>query len=301
MKKILLLLAIVAVALTAEAQESFKFGKVTKADLQKTDYHIAAGADAVVLDELQQTYLWRTSQDRNWLFKENGHISYSHTTISRKIKILRPEGSRCAKVAIECFYADKEKYPAHTVEYISAIEAYSYTLVDGNVVKKRLQDQDVKAKILNDTTALVEFTIPNVQSGSIIEYEYSLLKSSVRNYRIDFDLQRDIPVLSTKCLVATDKSIPTATMREDNWYAITKSGYNHISSQQTDGVYILNPRPASTHIYQKYHMQIGMGSIDRIKSDCKMFHFSSENLPAVPVDAIKDDVAAIKVILFEDK
>ena len=90
-------------------------------------------------------------------------------------------------------------------------------------------------------------------------------------------------------------------MREDNWYAITKSGYNHISSQQTDGVYILNPRPASTHIYQKYHMQIGMGSIDRIKSDCKMFHFSSENLPAVPVDAIKDDVAAIKVILFEDK
>ena len=87
MKKFLLLLAIVAATLTAEAQESFKFGKVTKADLQKTDYHIAAGADAVVLDELQQTYLWRTSQDRNWLFKENGHISYSHTTISRKIKI----------------------------------------------------------------------------------------------------------------------------------------------------------------------------------------------------------------------
>ena len=42
MKRILLLLAIVAVTLTAEAQESFKFGNVTKADLLKTDYPIAA-------------------------------------------------------------------------------------------------------------------------------------------------------------------------------------------------------------------------------------------------------------------
>lgn len=54
MKRILLLFAIVAATLTAEAQESFKFGKVTKADLLKTDYPIAANADVVVLDECIQ-------------------------------------------------------------------------------------------------------------------------------------------------------------------------------------------------------------------------------------------------------
>ena len=299
MKRFLLLLVFVAITFVTSAQESFKFGKITKADLLKTDYPIAAEADAVVLDELQQTIFYRTSHDRNWLFKEDGHMSVSYTTISRKLKILHPEGSRHAKVYVDCYYSDKEYYPTHTVESISAIEAYSYTLRNGKVVKSKLNDKDVKTTILNDTTARVEFTIPNVCNGSIIEYEYSLLKQSVRTYCIDFPMQHDIPVLSSRCVVAADKSISSVKMREDNWYGIVKSGNNLINTTQTDGVYIFQPRPASTHIYQ--NIEIGMGSIDRIKSNCKMYHFSSENLPAVPVNVIKDDVAAIKVILFEDK
>ena len=65
MKKIFLLLAIVAAALTVEAQESFSFsksddytfGKVSKEDLLKSDYALPTVSDAVVLDELQQTFI----------------------------------------------------------------------------------------------------------------------------------------------------------------------------------------------------------------------------------------------------
>jgi hypothetical protein len=58
MKRILLLLAIVAATLTAEAQESFKFGDVTAADFAQSAYAVdTANADAIILDELQQTYL----------------------------------------------------------------------------------------------------------------------------------------------------------------------------------------------------------------------------------------------------
>ena len=51
MKRILLLLAIVAVTLTAEAQDEFTFGKIRKAELRNSDYSLSSNADAVVLDE----------------------------------------------------------------------------------------------------------------------------------------------------------------------------------------------------------------------------------------------------------
>ena len=54
MKRLIALFALAAVALSAEAQESFKFGKVKVADLEKSSYSVdVTNADAVVLDELQ--------------------------------------------------------------------------------------------------------------------------------------------------------------------------------------------------------------------------------------------------------
>ena len=58
MKRILLLLAIVAATFTAEAQESFSFsksddytfGKVSKEDLLKSDYVLPTVSDAVVAE-----------------------------------------------------------------------------------------------------------------------------------------------------------------------------------------------------------------------------------------------------------
>ena len=113
MKRFFLLLAIVVVTLTAEAQESFKFGDVTAADFAQSAYAVdTANADDIILDELQQTYLMIFDY-RNRKYSEKGDALVAQSTISRKIKILRSEGVRHAKVTLD-YYCDKATTPRHT-------------------------------------------------------------------------------------------------------------------------------------------------------------------------------------------
>ena len=51
MKRFLLSIVLIWVTLTAEAQESFKFGDVTAADFAQSAYAVdTANADAIILD-----------------------------------------------------------------------------------------------------------------------------------------------------------------------------------------------------------------------------------------------------------
>ena len=78
MKRILLLLAIVAATLTAEAQESFKFGNVIVDDFTHADYAVDTSmADAIVLDETVDA-----------LYYESGRHFAVNRSVKRKIKIL---------------------------------------------------------------------------------------------------------------------------------------------------------------------------------------------------------------------
>ena len=52
------IMSIVATAISASTQTDYKFGKVTRAELERTDYPaMVDGADAVVLDELNDLLL----------------------------------------------------------------------------------------------------------------------------------------------------------------------------------------------------------------------------------------------------
>ena len=299
MKRILLLLAIVAVTFTAEAQESFKFGDVTAADFAQSAYAVdTANADAIILDELQQTYLMIFDY-RNRKYSEKGDALVAQSTISRKIKILRSEGVRHAKVTLD-YYCDKATTPRHTSAYIGDITACSYSLKDGVVAKHSLKDDDINARWINDSTIRVEFTIPNVEVGSIIEYSYNEGKESVRPYTLDFAMQHDIPVINSRCEVAVSSERQPGMIKDD-WYGVLMSGKNSITTSRSKGRIQREATSKVSHpirdSFNGGYNTTGLWSGTRIYADCVFYNFSCKNLPATTSATKPEDIAAISVIL----
>ena len=298
MKRLIALFALAAVALSAEAQESFKFGKVKVADLEKSSYSVdVTNADAVVLDELQQTYIYLF--DSRIDLQEQGVLLSSQTTISRKIKILRAEGVRHATISFD-YFCEKATTPRHTIAYVGDIEATSYSLVNGGIEQHSLKEEDIEARWVNDTTVRVKFTIPNVSEGSIIEYTYKMDKRSVRPYNIGFAMQHDIPVVSSRCEVAARTQQPPQMQYRENWYAVIASGGANIKASQIEGktrVYFITKVPASLREVVKNDYN----KMTSVYDMCTLYTYSGKNLPAVTPSSPAGEVAAVTLILQDNK
>ena len=300
MKRLIALLALVAVALSAEAQESFKFGDVTAADFAQSAYAVdTANADAIILDELQQSYLMIFDY-RNRKYRERGNALISQSVINRKIKILNSKGVRHATVSLD-YYCDQASTPKHTSAYVGDISACSYSLKDGVVEKHTLKDEDIAARWVNDSTVRVEFTIPNVAEGSIIEYSFDTGKESVRPYMVDFAMQHDIPVLNSRCEVAVSSERQPGMMQE-NWYGVLMSGKDNIKSSQSKGRIQREAtskvsRP-TRHSFDGGYSSTGHWSGNRIYADCVFYNFSGKNLPAI--ESTTDEMAKISIILQDN-
>ena len=180
-----------ATAMTVSAQADYKFGKVTRAELERTDYPaIADGAAAVVIDELNDLLL---STDKT--HPENERYYNVDRIVTRKIKILKPEGLSQASVSIVYHTGDNEYLEGCKKD---DIDAYSYKLVDGRIVKKRLKDDDIRTERISDTSTRVTFTVPDAEVGGIIEYKYPKYILAFDTRAIDLAMFRDIPSLSSK-------------------------------------------------------------------------------------------------------
>ncbi|MBR4995706.1 MAG: DUF3857 domain-containing protein [Alistipes sp.] len=303
MKHILLLIALAVMAFAAEAQESFKLGNISVDDFTQTSYAVdTTAADAVILDELQQSCLMIFDY-RNRKYSERGNALISQSTISRKIKILNPQGVRYATVSLD-YYCDKAATPRHTSAYVGDITAFSYSLKDGVVEKHALRDEDIDVRWLNDSTVRVEFTVPNVSAGSIIEYSYNTGKESVRPYMVDFAMQHEIPVVSSRCEIAVSSEQQPGMMRED-WYGLLMAGKSKIKSTKNKGRVQLEAtskvsRPVR-HSFDGGYSTTGHWSGTRIYADCIFHNFHGKNLPAVTAATPASEVAAISVILQDNK
>ncbi|MBR4994881.1 MAG: DUF3857 domain-containing protein [Alistipes sp.] len=298
MKRLIALFALVAVALSAEAQENFKFGKVKAADLEKKSYSVdIANADAVILDELQQTYIYLF--DSRIDLQKQGVLLSSQTTISRKVKILRDEGVRHATISFD-YYCEKASTPTHTIAYVGDIEASSYSLVDGKVEKYTIKEEEINVRWVDDTTVRVEFTIPNVAAGSIIEYSYKMAKRSIQPYSLGFVMQHDIPVVSSRCEVIARTQLPPQMQCRDNWFAVMASANTNIKSSKMESkarVYFITNVPVSLRKVIKG----GYDKINNVYDMCTLYTYSANNLPAVTAATPASDVATINVILQDNK
>lgn len=219
--------------LTANAQDNInmKFGKPTKEELQMTVYEADPDADAVVLCRLTSV---------EYTVQMKGYLVDYHEKF--RIKILKPQGARCAKVTIPYHIIPQEKSGIHatkfslragniqigtvandfyeeatgsftedamgvyTNESVEDLKATAFNLVNGKTVKSHFRGTVTKEQTADDTWQAT-FTIPDVREGTVIEYEYCL--HSQLFYQLhDWYAQCDIPVAYARL----DMDIPVYLM-----------------------------------------------------------------------------------------
>ena len=217
-------------ALTVSAQDNvnMKFGKPTKEEMEMTEYSLDPDAEAVVLCRL--TDVEYTVQTSSFL------VDYHEKC---RIKVLKPDGTRFAKVVIpyqvamsvnnnitglklnakslpqpggssnsyfegEGVSMTEDVFAVEGDEDLESLKAVAFNMEGGKVVKTALKKSEIVKKKIDEHNYLVEFTVPNVKEGTVIEYEYTIHSQLFWQLR-DWYAQCEIPVVYAKL----DMNIPS--------------------------------------------------------------------------------------------
>ena len=173
-------LATVAWAQTLEP--NLKWGKPTDAELNMTTYAPDPEAEAVVL--CSQTVLRYDLSSGS--FKLN-------TNTKKRIKILKEEGKDHANGGISYMY---NGHRSGQCEILAKLKATAFNMVDGKLVKTKMEGDMVNNEDVSKTMRLTKFTVPQVTVGTVIEVEYEI-ESDFFSHIDDWRAQEDIPVMYT--------------------------------------------------------------------------------------------------------
>ncbi|MCK9628201.1 MAG: DUF3857 and transglutaminase domain-containing protein [Bacteroidales bacterium] len=234
-----LLFCIAGTAILCGQEISFKYGKITNDELSMKVYARDTTAEAVVLYDEGYSYYVYTP--------ENGFVL--QTEFKKKIKILKPEGVDRANINISYYYGDGSDR-----DYINNLEAISYNLEAGKVVKTKLEKKYIFDEVLSETTKRLKFSIPNVKAGSVIEFKYTLVSRYVTNVP-EWYFQSDIPVMNSKFGI---------NILEYFNFNIRTKGYEHIAVTQKD---------------ESGQLRIGAGEMLAVSS--KIMTYTATDVPAM--------------------
>lgn len=161
--------------------QNYKFGKVSKAELEEKFYPLDSTANAAVLYSERNTYF------------EFGRGMIDH--YFTRIKIYSKEGYDEATKRILLF----RSYNGDEEELLT-LKAYTYNLVDGKIEKTKLSKDNIFEERLAKFVDYKVFTMPNLKPGSIIEWTYT--KKAFVNRLQEVILQDDIPIKKLKKQIA---------------------------------------------------------------------------------------------------
>ncbi len=221
-----------------ELQPNKKWGKPTQEELTMTQYAADPDAEAVILYNKVETY---------YTIRTNGFLITNE--VKCRIKVLKPDGKDWGDVSIG--YRDHETN--HDIkEKVVGLKGTSYNMENGSLVKAKLESSMIHEERLDKEDKQIKFSMPKVQVGTVMEYEYRIESEIFYDLR-DWYAQTGIPVLYTEYSL----SVP-------EWFrfSIEESGVNHLDKEQSSS-------------------SINLGS-DIIPT--KEYTFVGQNLPA-----LKDD------------
>jgi hypothetical protein len=128
----------------------FPSGEVSKADLLMAKYPLDSTASAVVLNEFGEAYF----------DSEDGLLVLEY---HEKLKVLNTDGLQYGDFRIPIRQTETDK------DQVSVLEASTYNFVQGEVVKRSLNNKDIFFEKNPKGLDFAKFTVPNVQVGSILE------------------------------------------------------------------------------------------------------------------------------------
>lgn len=157
--------------------QDYKFGKVSKEELQEKFNPADSSAAATYLYKYRKTYFEFITGGR---FKLN-------TEIHERIKIYTNEGFNYATKKINLYKNSRAK------EGVATLKAVTYNLIDGKIQESKLDKDGQFETEMTKYRNQKSFTMPDVKEGSIVEYTYRVVSPFV--YNIDnYNLQHDIPI-----------------------------------------------------------------------------------------------------------
>jgi len=176
MKNIIISLGIFLVSLQIAYAQDYRFGKVSKEELQQKEHPRETDADAAIL-----------YREMNTTFEYTADGGFEKTyEIFERVKIYSKAGFDNATKKISV-------YEGNNIEKLSDLKGYVYNLENGNVVDEKLKKSAIFETKRNEYYTDVAFTMPNVKEGSVIEYQYKIKSAYIDN--IDpFVFQEEIPV-----------------------------------------------------------------------------------------------------------
>ena len=208
-----------------ELQVNKKWGKPTQQELTMTEYAADPDADAVILYNKVETY---------YSIKTNGFVVTNQ--VRCRIKVLKPDGKEWGDVSIG--YRDHETN--HDIkERVVGLKGTSYNMENGSMVKAKLESSMIHEERLDKEQKQIKFSMPKVQVGTVMEYEYRIESGIFYDLR-DWYAQSSIPVLYTEYSL----SVP-------EWFrfSIEESGVNHLDKVQDGSSINLGSETIPTNDY----------------------------------------------------
>ncbi|WP_242202677.1 DUF3857 domain-containing protein [Aestuariivivens insulae] len=176
MKKVIVSLVLLFVLQIASSQD-YKFGKVSKEELEEKYNPMDSSASATYLYKKRRTFFVYNTNDGFELITE----------VHERIKIYNQEGFDYATriINLSKYNSDEEK--------VSGLKGYTFNLIDGKIEETKLKKDGIFESEEHDYLDRTKFTMPNIKEGSVIEYEYRI--GSPFYWNVDeFVFQEDIPI-----------------------------------------------------------------------------------------------------------
>lgn len=177
MKKVLPLLLLLTTQLSILAQD-YKFGKVSKEELEEKFHPLDSTADAAYLFKKRRTYYDYISNNGFQLVTE----------FHERIKVYNKEGFDMATKEVVYY-----KPESGESESVSSIKGYTFNLNGNKIDKEKLSVKSIFTENISKFRSVKKISMPKVKEGSIIELRYKVYSPYVQSIS-DLKLQYHIPV-----------------------------------------------------------------------------------------------------------
>ena len=195
-----------------------KWKEIAMEDLQMQSYEPDTSVSALVLYDFGRRYFDINPNGRNLFFFNDRHI---------RIKILKPEGIKYARVRVSFKDMNCEQFPG---ENSIIIKGMTYNLdKHGKIIASKLKQNSIKYIDSAQCDRIAEFFLPDVKPGSVIEYKISIPMLDMVNPE-EWYFQREIPTRCSEFLmrvpnsfnyIFSPRNIENFDVQEESFYSQT--------------------------------------------------------------------------------
>lgn len=166
--------------------QEYKFGKVSKAELEEAFYPLDSSAKAAILYTERKTHF-------DYTYDKGFYIVEEYFT---RIKIYNKMGYDNATKEVLTYHNSNGK------EEIRGIKATTYNLEGNKIVKTKLSNSNIFTEEKSKYHDSNVFTMPNLKPGCVVEWKYTF-QSPFVTMLDEVELQTLIPIKVIKVKIAT--------------------------------------------------------------------------------------------------